>query len=161
MATAKNKFQKLVFNPTNQKLVDFLDEYQKLDKDAFGIAVHAIIEQVRYAKMPPHLKKPRTQAHLENGTYEQVVEHLETELELNGSEAADELRRNTGTHNHNTASTNADRPKPTCHFVEKPRCNRNQCCVLKKPKEPTAKTHDNPEFKNWRQYLYPIQEYKQ
>ena len=38
MATAKYKFQKLVFNPANQKLVDFLDELQKLAKDAFGIA---------------------------------------------------------------------------------------------------------------------------
>ena len=44
MATAKHEFQKFVFNPANQKLVDFLDELQKLDKDAFGIAVHAIIE---------------------------------------------------------------------------------------------------------------------
>ena len=57
MATAKHKFQKLVFNPANQKLVDFLDELQKLAKDAFGIAAHAIIEQFIYAKIPPHLKK--------------------------------------------------------------------------------------------------------
>ena len=56
-ATAKHKFQKLVFNPANQKLIDFLDELRKLDKDAFGIAAHAIIEQFIYAKMPPHLKK--------------------------------------------------------------------------------------------------------
>ena len=66
MATAKHKFQKLVFNPANQKLVDFLDELQKLAKDAFGIAAHAIIEQFIYAKMPPHLKKSKNQAHLEN-----------------------------------------------------------------------------------------------
>ena len=57
MATAKHKFQKLVFNTANQKLVDFLDELQKLAKDAFGIAAHAIIEQFIYAKMPQHLKK--------------------------------------------------------------------------------------------------------
>ena len=57
MATAKHKFQKLVFNPANQKLVDFLDELQKLANDAFGIAAHAIIEQFIYAKMPPQLKK--------------------------------------------------------------------------------------------------------
>ena len=57
MATAKHKFQKLVFNLANQKLVDFLDELQKLAKDAFGIAARAIIEQFIYAKMPPHLKK--------------------------------------------------------------------------------------------------------
>ena len=70
MATTKHKFQKLVFNPANQKLVDFLEELQKLGKNAFGNAAHAIIEQFIYAKMPPHLKKSKNQAHLENGTYE-------------------------------------------------------------------------------------------
>ena len=80
MATAKHKFQKLVFNPANQKLVDFLDELQKLAKDALGIAAHAIIEQFIYAKMPPHLKKSINQAHLENGTYDESVTHLEREL---------------------------------------------------------------------------------
>ena len=77
MATAKHKFQRLVFNSANQKLIDFLDELQKLAKDAFGVAGQAIIEQLIYAKMPPHLKKPNNLAHLENGTYEQIVSHLE------------------------------------------------------------------------------------
>ena len=57
MATAKHKFQQLVFNPVNQKLIDFLDELQKMAKDAFGVAAQAIIDQFIYAKMPPHLKK--------------------------------------------------------------------------------------------------------
>ena len=99
MATSKLKFQKLVFNPANQKLVDFLDELQRLAKDAFGIAAHAIIEQFIYAKMPPHLKKSINQAHLENGTYDQIVTHLGRELELNGLEAPDELQINTVSHN--------------------------------------------------------------
>ena len=34
IATAKHKFQQLVFNPANQKLIDFLDELQKFAKDA-------------------------------------------------------------------------------------------------------------------------------
>ena len=89
MATGKHKFQKLVLNPPNQKLVDFLDELQKLAKDAFGMAAHAIIEQFIYAKMPPHLKKSINQAHLENSTYEQIVTHLEREVELNGLKAPD------------------------------------------------------------------------
>ena len=66
--TAKHKFQKIFFNPANQKLVDFLDELEKLAKDAFGTGAHAIIGQFIYAKMPPHLKKSVNQAHLENGT---------------------------------------------------------------------------------------------
>ena len=130
MATAKHKFQKLVFNPANQKLVDFLDELQKLAKYAFGIAAHAIIEQFIYAKMPPHLKKSINQAHLENGTYEQIVTHLKKELELNGLEAPDELQINTVSHN--TVNANADRSKPTCHYCKKPGHDKNQSRLLKK-----------------------------
>ena len=98
MATAKHKFQQLVFNPANQKLIDFLDELQKLAQDAFGVAAQAIIDQFIYAKMPPHLQKSINQAHLENGTYEQIVTHLERELELNSLEYPDETQMNTVTH---------------------------------------------------------------
>ena len=95
MATAKHKFQQLVFNPANQKSIDFLDELQKLAKNAFGVDAQAIIEQFIYAKMPPHLKKSINQAHLENGTCEQIVTHLERELELNSLEYPDETQMNT------------------------------------------------------------------
>ena len=111
MATAEHKFQKLVFNPANQKLVVFLDELHKLAKHAFGTAAHAIIEQFIYAKMPPHLMKSINQAHLENGTNEQVVTHLEKELELNCLEAPEELHINTVSQQ--PANSNADRPEPT------------------------------------------------
>ena len=94
-ATAKHKFQQLVFNPANQKLIDFLDELQKLAKHAFGVDAQAIIEQFIYAKMPPHLKKSINQAHLENGTCEQIATHLERELELNSLEYPDETQMNT------------------------------------------------------------------
>ena len=49
--------------------------------------------------MPPHLKKSINQARLENGTYEQIVTHLERELELNNLEYPDETQMNTVTHN--------------------------------------------------------------
>ena len=98
MVTAKYEFQHLVFNLANQKVIEFLDEFQKLAKAAFGIAAQAIIEQFIYAKMPPHLKKPNNEAHLENGTYEQIVTHLGRELELNSSESLDETQMNTVTH---------------------------------------------------------------
>ena len=42
MATAKHKFKRLVFNPANQNLIDFLDELPKLEKDAFGVAAQEI-----------------------------------------------------------------------------------------------------------------------
>ena len=146
MATAKHKFQKLVFNPANQKLVDFLDELQKLAEDAFGIAAHANIEQFIYAKMPPHLKKSINQAHLENGTYEQIVKHLERELELNGLEAPDELPINNVSQQ--PTNTNADRPKPTCHHCKKTAHYRNQCRLLKKQREQTDNNQNNLGNKN-------------
>ena len=86
MATVKHKFEQLVFNPVNQKLIDFLDELHKLPKDAFGVAAQAINDQFMYAKVPPHLKKSKNQAHLENATCEQIVTHLECESELNSWE---------------------------------------------------------------------------
>ena len=146
MATAKHKFQKPVFNPANQKLVDFHDELQKLAKDAFGIAAHAIIEQFIYAKMPPHLKKSINQAHLENGTYEQNVTHLERELELNGLEAPDQLPINNVSQQ--PTNTNADRPKPSCHHCKKPGHYRNKCRLLKRQREQTENNQNNPGNKN-------------
>ena len=41
--------------------------------------------------MPPHLKKSINQAYFENGTYDQIVKHLEREMELNGLEADEPL----------------------------------------------------------------------
>ena len=135
MATAKHKFQKLVFNPANQKLVDFLNELQKLAKDAFGIASHAIIEQFIYARMTQHLKKSKNQAQFENGTYEQIVTHLEQELKLNGLKAPDELPINNVSQQ--PTNTIAGRPKPTCQHCKKPGHYRNQCRLLEKQREKT------------------------
>ena len=61
--------------------------------------------------MPAHLKISLNQAHFENGTYEQIVTHLEKELELNGLEASAELQINTVSQQH--TNTKVGRPKPT------------------------------------------------
>ena len=135
MATAKLKFQQLVFNPANQNSIDFLDELQKLAKVAFGVAAQAIIEQFIYAKMPPHLKKSINQAHLENGTYEQIVSHLERELELNGLKAADEMPINTVMPQ--APQQNSNEPRPTCHHFKKPGHYQNHCRQLKQEKDQT------------------------
>ena len=141
MATAaKHKFEKFVFNSANQNLIVFLDELQKLAKDAFGITTHTIIEQFINAKMLPHLKTSINQSHLENGTYEQMITHLEKELELNGLEAPDELQIKTV--GHNTANTNADRLKLTCDHCKKPGHHRNQCRLLKRRKEHSESTEN-------------------
>ena len=79
MALAKHEFKKITFSPANQKLVDFPDEFQKLAKYAFGKATHTILEQFIYARKPPHLKKSKNRADVENGTKENVVKYIEKE----------------------------------------------------------------------------------
>ena len=146
MATAKRKFQKLVFNPPYENLVDFLHEFQKLAKDAFGIAARAIIEQFIYAKKPPHLKKSIDQANLKNGTCKQIVKDVESEIELKGLEVLDELQINTLSQQ--PTNLNADRPKPTFHYCKKPGQNRKQCRLLKKQREQTEANQNIPGNKN-------------
>ena len=145
MATAKHKFQKLVFNPANQNLVDFPDEFQKLAKDAFGKSAHAIVEQFMYAKMLPHLKKSINQAFLENGIYEQIVKHLEKERELNCLEAPNELQISTVSHL--TVNTNADRTKLTFHQCNKPGHYRNLCRLLNRQNQQP----ENTQVISWKQ----------
>ena len=90
-ASAKHRLNRLFFDPENQKLPDFLEELQESAEKAFGENAHHMIENLLYAKMPPHLKKSINQAYLENGTYDQIVKHLEREMELNGLEADEPL----------------------------------------------------------------------
>ena len=67
-----------------------------------------MIENLLYAKMPPHLKKSINQAHLENGTYNQIVKHLEREMELNGLESDESMVKT-----QMTATKNEQKPEKT------------------------------------------------
>ena len=141
MATAKHKFQRLVFDLSRQKLVDFLDDLQRLAKDAFSEAAQSIIEQFIYAKMPPHLKKSINQAHLENGTYDQIVKHLERELELNVLEAPDELPVN---NLNQQESSESDKQKSTCYYCKKPGHRKSQCRKLKRDQNTNKEASEKP-----------------
>ena len=85
--------------------------------------------------MPPHPKKSINQAHFENGTYEQIVTHLERELELNGLEAPDELPINNV--RQQPTNTNVHRPKPMCHHCKKTSTLQKSVSTIEK----TAKTN--------------------
>ena len=100
-------------------------------KFAFAIAAQAVIQQFIYADMPPHLMISINQAHSENGTHEQIVSHLEKELELNGLEAQINAVTQQAT------QRNSDKHKPTCHRCKKPGYYRNQCRQLKREKHQT------------------------
>ena len=116
-ASAKHRFNRLSFDPENQKFPDFLEELQESAEKAFGENAHQMIENLLYEKMPPHLKKSINQAYLENGTYDQIVKHLEREIELSGLEADEHLVKTQMTvtkKEQNTETTNKiqnDKPK--------------------------------------------------
>ena len=84
-------FRRLAFDPENQKLPDFLEELQESAEKAFGENAYQLIKNLLYAKKPPYLKKSINQAYLENGTYDQIIKHLEREMELNGLESDESL----------------------------------------------------------------------
>ena len=52
MAKARCEWDELKFNPSNQKLHEFLDVLQKTAKEAFGSEAQQFIDKAIYAKMP-------------------------------------------------------------------------------------------------------------
>ena len=90
-ATAKHKWHRLTFDPNTMKLPDFLEELNQGAEKAFGENAKSMIDSLLYAKLPPKLKRSVNMARLENGTYEEIVAHLERVLELNALEESDDL----------------------------------------------------------------------
>ena len=90
-ATAKHRWHRLTFDPNTMKLPDFLEELNQGAEMAFGENAKSMIDNLLYAKLPPKLRRSVNMARLENGTYEEIVAHLEKELELNTLEESDDL----------------------------------------------------------------------
>ena len=97
-----------------------------------------MIDSLLYAKPPPKIKRSVNMARLENATYEEIVTHLEGELELNGLEEGDDIPVPTMS----TAPTTT-RPGQgllssgidtgtTCNYCKKPGHVIDECRKLKK-----------------------------
>ena len=120
-ATAKHKWHKLTFDPNTKSLPDFLEELNECAEKAFGDNAQHMIDSLLYAKLPPHLKRSLNVAHLENGTYDQIVAHLERELELSGLENDGELPIPTMTTVPlNDNQQNTEQTKVVCYYYKKP-----------------------------------------
>ena len=91
MAKARCEWDALNFDPSTQKLHEFLDVLQKTAKEAFGSEAQQLIDKATYAKMPDHVKKILNRAYLEDKPYNDIVLHLEKEMRLNGLGAPDEV----------------------------------------------------------------------
>ena len=149
-ATAKHKWHRLTFDPNTMKLPDFLEELNQGAEKTFGENAKSMIDSLLYAKLPPKLKRSVNMARLENGTYEEIVAHLERELELNALEESDDLpiatMASASTSNNNLLSnginTNKDAQcsycKATGHFYK-------SCPKLKKKKELEDKNGKKPQ----------------
>ena len=56
-----------------------------------------MIDRLLYAKLPPQLKQSVNMVRLENGSYDEIVAHLERELEVNALEESGDLPMTTMT----------------------------------------------------------------
>ena len=149
-ATAKHKWHRLTFDPSTMKLPDFLEELNQGAEKAFGENAKSMIDSLLYAKLPPKLKRSVNMARLENGTYEEIVAHLERELEVNALEESDDLPMATmasasTSHNNllsNGINTNKDAQcsycKATGHYYK-------NCPKLKKKKKMEDKDGKKPQ----------------
>ena len=73
------------------KLPDFLEELNQGAEKAFGENAQNMIDSLHYAKLPLKLKRLVNVARLENGSYDQIVAHLDEKFELNALEGSDYL----------------------------------------------------------------------
>ena len=140
-ATAKHKWHRLVFDPNTMKLPDFLEELNQGAEKAFGDHAQKMIDSLLYAKLPPKLKRSVSMARLENGSYDEIVAHLERELELNALEESDDLPIATMT----SSSTKPKTPLSTgqmsditCNYCKEKGHIVKECEKLKKKKEKDA-----------------------
>ena len=128
-ATTKHKWHKLTFDPNTKSLSDFLEELNECAERAFGDNAQHMIDSLLYAKLPPHLKRSLNLAYLEKSTYNQIVAHLEKELELRGLENDGELTIPTMTGvPQNDNQQNTEQAKIVCHY-----CKKTRPCYQKLP----------------------------
>ena len=149
-ATAKHKWHRLIFDPNTMKLPDFLQELNKGAEKAFGKNAKSMIDSLLYAKLPLKLKRSVNMARLENGTYEEIVAHLERELELNALEDLDDLPVTTmasaSTSSRSLLSNGIDTNKEAqCAFCKANGHFYKNCPKLKKKKELENKTGEKPQ----------------
>ena len=89
-----------------------------------------MIDSLLYAKLPPKLKRSVNMAKLENGSYDEIVAHLERELELNALEESDDLPI--------LPLSNGKTSDITCNYCKEKGHMVKDCEKLKKKKEKDA-----------------------
>ena len=140
-ATAKHKWHRPVFDPNTTKLPDFPEELIQGAEKAFGDSAQTKIDSLLYAKLPPKLKRSVNMARLANGSYDEIVAHLERELELNALEES--LTTKT-----KTVPSNAQMNDITCNYCKEKGHLVKDCEKLKKKKQKDAQQGKSTQKKN-------------
>ena len=111
-----------------------------------------MIDSLLYAKLPPKLKRSVNMARLENGSYDEIVAHLERELELNALEESDDLPMATMT----SSSTKPKTPLTTwqmsditCNYRKEKGHMVKDCEMLKTKKEKDAQQGKSTQKKTY------------
>ena len=100
-----------------------------------------MIDSLLYAKLSPKLKRSGNMARLKNVTYEEIVTHLERELELNGLEEGDDipvptmLSAPTATRPVTGLLSSGIDPGITCNYCKKPSHIKDECRNSKRKEE--------------------------
>ena len=97
------------------------EELNECAERAFGDNAQHMIDSLLYARLPPRLKRSLNLAHRQNGAYDQIVAHLERELEVSRLEKDGEQTIPTMTAiPPNDNQQNTEQTKIICHYCRKP-----------------------------------------
>ena len=149
-ATTKHKWHRLVFDPNTTKLPDFLEELNQCAEKAFGDNAQKMINCLLNAKLPPKLKRSVNMDRLENGSYDEIVAHLERELELNAFQESDDLpmaSMTSSTTKAKTVPSNVQMSDITCNYCKEKAHMVKDCEKLRKEKDKNAQQGKSTEKK--------------
>ena len=121
---AKIKWDALKYDPNTQSFTDFLHQFRKLAKQAFGQDANIFINKSLYGKLPTTMQHELSQTGKSNATLDDIKEYINRRCQLQIAtptyqvSLVNEISSNTNTHtdNRNTRSQNDNRDKPRGKF---------------------------------------------